>query len=352
MEKSNVTICLILALLSGCGDRDEAYYENNFDEAKQKITSCQKERLELIANRKYTEASRVFQGGTECYFAKKVVENEQRRKHEEYLKAKEEKENRKKEEVFESIKKEYGNLSTQEYVNIFLSSDCARKKHKIINNYDIDKKYYERNKNYKCLGMIRFYLVHKDRLLQNLSKLNLESLIKQENDYCKRDKRELSVCSIWAKGVQTKTKNTFAEMSYQELIKNSSPYCNDKKKQKKIICSSLKPILTDLVSSTPYVSSLNISQLEEQKKILCDSPISSRNSCRIYENLYIKKSRDIVNDYMSDFEKLKTDYNHCFDLLKNSKGSNKIQHTYPCLQAGKAADKLGVGSQWWYKKIQ
>ncbi|MGX2949794.1 hypothetical protein ACWIUA_02635 [Ursidibacter sp. B-7004-1] len=282
--------CLTVFGLTACSEKDKEYYLSHIEKAQEKVQQCRQEQEKaFLANNK--EQYQAVKNDKECQAAHLAMKEHIQKKEEEERLAKEAKEKAAIEQAKQELNKELSQLNWQETVQRFVNHQCSQ--------------IYISNENYECRAFKSIYDERVEDAKKELSKANFTELLTQEKQYCSRDKRKYSACSIWQDVITEVGRTHFSALPFQEL-------------------SSLR-----------------------QNHCVYDG--RSLAACHIWERVNLEKEKEIVDAYTKDYESLKKDYNQCVKLLaaiddnwKNIEKRDNIASKYPCPQTMEARSKLGL----------
>ncbi|MFD0965880.1 hypothetical protein ACFQ02_03300 [Seminibacterium arietis] len=282
-------LLLLLAsfMLTACSEKDKNYYINNIDEAEKKVQQCTTELEEaFLTNNK--EKLVKLKKDPECLAAREAVREDKISKAEQALLLKETERKKAILEAKEKLLKEYGNTNWKLFAQSYVNTECA-------------KKWFVGNDDYSCIAFREIYQDKVKDAKAELTKIPFVELFNQEKSYCAKDKRPHSVCDIWEKTLNEQAEEYFEQMELKELNNQETTYCDYKTSQ--VVCSTLNKIIN-------------------------------------------KKHKEVVSQYVKDYELLKRDYNQCVMQIKNVKNNyikqSKIMNSYPCKQTKSARMELSL----------
>ncbi|MDG6882162.1 Uncharacterised protein [Phocoenobacter uteri] len=291
MKKSILFLGLSTLVLTGCSEKDKAYYLSHIDDAKTKFKQCEKRMFEAMSSRDQEKFEAVGKD-KECVAAEQAlredrkIQAEKKRLEEEALQKAEVSKARK------QLDKKFANLDWKETAYQYVNSDCA-------------KKFFIAPNNYECRAFKEIYDEKAEQGKQELLKNSLEQLVTSKKAYCSKDQRRYSACDIWKSAVKEQSKVEFSALDFDQLHRQSNKYCN--------------------YGSQYY------------------------DACSTLEEVAREKENMIIDQYVKNYESLKKDYNQCVtklakigDSYKVYKQRAEIAENYPCPQAHLARLKLGL----------
>ncbi|KAE9540534.1 hypothetical protein HT665_00115 [Ursidibacter maritimus] len=296
MKKQLGLLSIGALLLVGCGEKDHQYYLENVDKAQEKVKECKAE-VQKLLKEKNKEKLVELAANKECNAADSALKEHRKQ---ELEKQRLEKENARKElleKIRKDLDKQYGNLSWQEMAAEYVNHDC--------NNARSSSSWEQ------CEVLGKLYNEKEEQGKMELSKLSLEQLLSEQKTYCTKDRRVLSACDIWQKATLSVAKQEF-----------------DKK---------------------------DFSALSQQEKNYCDYNSSNYFLCATWRESFRVSEKNIVDNYVKNYELLKKDYNQCVASIQNidndesksyaikAEERESITSNYPCRQAGYARSSLGLG---------
>ncbi|MEG9490903.1 hypothetical protein [Mannheimia indoligenes] len=286
--------------LTGCSEKDKAYYLQNIDKAEAKKTECENKAKEAW-NKKDENALKALQKDAECNAAIDAIKEDRKIKAEIERKAAEAKAREEIEREKAKIKQELGQADWKATTHYVVNSDCA----KYVNQFSKTGFVVPQN-NYACKAIEEIHLENVELGKTELVKLPYDELLKQEKEFCAKDKRPLSACSIWETALGEQAEKAFETQDLPTLEQQKSEYAmfNNKK------------------------------------------PLSAK---RAFEKALKAKEQAVIENYTKNPEQLKQDYNQCVEKVKQigdhySKHEQRsaVTHFYPCSQAQAARRKLGL----------
>ncbi|QIW16028.1 hypothetical protein A4G20_06620 [Pasteurellaceae bacterium RH1A] len=271
---------LAMALgLTACGEKDQAYYAKNLDEAKVKLKECEK----AFWEGKLKKEDKAF---TECLAAEGAVKEQRRIEREKVEAERKAKEQAELEAAKAKMVEQYGSQSWQDFTKTVLNSSC-------LNTIG-----FERSSD--CRAMETLYNEKINPAIEELKSQGLANLLNTRENYCKQDQRKFSTCDVWKRAAGEQAQVELAQVPYETLLSQEKTYC-------------LKG---------------------DYMKI--DEP------CKTWGNTVKAKNDEIVEAFTKDYEKLKVTYNQCIDQIKKANWDKQyeISSTYPCRHAQDARIKL------------
>lgn len=302
---------LVLGVLVGCGEKNEEYFFQNQDKAKDKIAVCEAD-LEKAFKNKDEKAFEKVRNNAECNAANDALKKQRQIDYEKAykereLQAKLAAEKRAEEKRLAAEKREaeitqfkkqldgdHKDKSWQDKLTEVLKMECTRV-------YD---------PSLECIAAEQFKEESMNEGLKSLESSSFDEVVAQEKELCSRDKREGSACTVWKKSLVQKTEILVAE--------------------------------------------LNLFDLETQKSQFCDNRNFPREVCGTWSKRWDEQSELLVKLFVDDFDLFKKTYNACvadvatvksqkLGWSKESEAMNKITRYAPCYQASQAYSKRGLG---------
>ncbi|OOH92397.1 hypothetical protein BMT54_00390 [Pasteurellaceae bacterium 15-036681] len=286
-----IPILLVTLVLTGCSEKDKAYYLNNLDKAEAKKAECrsQQEKAFLAKDKQKLESLRK---DAECQAAIEAIREHQQA---EYERMKQEKAEKQKEAIAEARKQLDTTLSSSNWQNVA---------HHYVNN-ECSQKWVIKEDDYSCLALRELY---EEKVVQGKNELlqyDFKKLLAEQNNFCTKDKRKFSVCDIWGQALKEKAEQAFSQVPFHELSRQREQYCN--------------------YDSPNYVA------------------------CSAWEKVYETKNKEAVDQFAQNYDVLKKEYNQCVDKLQKIgdhyskyKERDAVTEYYPCSQAKQARIKLNL----------
>ncbi|MDP8052729.1 hypothetical protein QJU23_09930 [Pasteurella atlantica] len=294
MKKSILLFCLSALLLTGCSEKDKAYYLSHIDNAKSKLKQCEKQMFEAMSS-KDKEKFEAIRKDKECIAADQAIRENRKIQIE---KARLEKEALEKSEISKARKKlneKFAKLDWKEIAYQYVNSDCA-------------KKLFISSNDYLCRAFKALYDEKAEQGKTALLKNSLEQLFELKKTYCAKDQRRYSTCDIWKSAVKEQSATEFSKLDFEQLDRQKNKYCE--------------------YGSKYY------------------------DACSTLQDVAREKENIVIEQYVKNYDALKKVYNQCIakitELAKidNSFGfyskRNAILENYPCSQARSARSKLGL----------
>lgn len=311
MKKILLSVVVLVGLV-GCSEKNEEYYFQNLDKAQDKMTACKADAEKAFKN-KDEKAFEKVRNDAECRSADSAL---QKQRQIDYEKAYEE---RKLQEKLEAEKKAEEKRLAEEKRN----ADIAQLKKQLdednkakswqdklteVLKMDCTRVY---NPTLECIAAEQFKEEAMNEGLKSLEASSFDEVVAKENEFCSRDKREGSACTVWGKSLVQKTDTLVAELNIFDLeATNKDKFCGN--------------------NSFPY------------------------EVCRVWSKRWDEQSALLVKVFMDDFDVFKETYNACvadvatvksqkLGWSKESEAMNKITRYAPCYQASQAYSKRGLG---------
>ncbi|STY62039.1 hypothetical protein M3704_00290 [Mannheimia haemolytica] len=286
--------------LTGCSEKDKAYYLQNIDKAQTKVAECENKLKEAWKN-KDENALKTLEKDAECNAAIQAVKEDRKIKAEQARKAAEAKAREEIDREKAKIKQELGQADWKAVAHYVVNSSCA----KYVNQFS-KTGFAVPKDNYACKAIEEIHLENLEAGKAELLKFPYDELRSQEKEYCAKDKRPLSACFIWEQALGEQAEKAFEAQDLQTLEKQKSEYAMFSDKQ----------------------------------------PISAK---RAFEKAFKAKEEAVIENYTKNYEQLKQDYNQCVEKVKQigdhySKHEQRsaVTNFYPCSQAQAARRKLGL----------
>lgn len=286
--------------LTGCSEKDKAYYLQNIDKAEAKKTECENKAIEAW-QKKDENAAKALQKDAECHAAIDAIKEDRKIKAEQERKAAEAKAREEIDREKAKIKQELGQSDWKASAHYIVNSDCA----KYVNQFSKTSFAIPRD-NYACKAIEEIHLENVELGKTELMKLPYDELLKQEKAFCAKDKRPLSACSIWETALGEQAEKAFETQDLPVLEQQQSEYAS---------FSNKKPLRVK----------------------------------RAFEKVLRSKEQAVIENYTKNPDLLKQDYNQCVEKVKQignhySKHEQRsaVTNFYPCSQAKAARQKLGL----------
>ncbi|MGL4675602.1 MAG: hypothetical protein ACRCXK_12155, partial [Wohlfahrtiimonas sp.] len=163
----------------------------------------------------------------------------------------------------------------------------------------------------ECIAAEQFKEESINEGLKSLDASSFDEVVAKEKEFCSRDKREGSACTVWGKSLVQKTEGLVAELNIFDLeATNKEKFCGN--------------------NNFPY------------------------EVCRVWSKRWDEQSELLVKLFVDDFDLFKKTYNACvadvatvksqkLGWSKESEAMNKITRYAPCYQASQAYSKRGLG---------
>lgn len=297
-----LTLVLVVGLaLVGCEEKNQEYYSQHIDSAKEKLDDCLKTLYKAIMQSDQTLFNKITQD-TECQAASDAIKKDPIEQ-----KIKEAKEKQALESELIAIKKQIAGKSWQESINKYLEVE------------ECNSLFLKTSPQCKAWKMI--YNEKVDEGKKELIKLPFEGIKEQMHSLCKLYKGPSSNCSL-------------AELVLEEKAKE------------------------DLANA-------DIQTVEAKKSIYCAEDINSSNACsKSWNNAWNRESDKHIKFFTENDEEFINTFNSCVDKVaavdaqklewsQKNDLERQITDTYPCYQAKMAYSKRGMGySVRFEKKIE
>ncbi|PWD80726.1 hypothetical protein DC083_06325 [Ignatzschineria ureiclastica] len=300
--KKLIVVGLLSVFLVACGEKDENYYFEHQDKAREKINSCEEQMMKAFMNLD-EKAGRAIEADNECKAAKAAIKKQ---RNIEYEKEKAEKEQQKR-LAEEARLKAITDIETQ------LEKELSGKEWPaVISEYlkqaECQQRFFNQDEDLNCVAWKVIYDKAVETGKTDLAQYSFIDLNAQEPVYCGLDKRRGSACTVWAE----------ARVARAEI--------------------DLKP--------------LDIEALSTVREDYCTN--GDYNTCNVWTKAWQVKNDVIVKQFVEDDELFVETYNNCFaevtkirqaDLKWNerSRQEEAIVSSYPCDQARQAYRNRGMG---------
>lgn len=282
------------SLLTACGDKDTAYYLKNIDKAKEKSSECSNKVAEAFLKRD-TKLIEKLGKDKECLSADEALKEHKRLERERKKAKQEAKEKAELEKAKSEISVKYQGLDWKQAVTQYVNSEC-------------NKKFFIGSDDYHCKAEQSIYDENVAKGKLELEKLDYYQLMEKESEYCSRDKRNKSTCSVWGEVLSEAAKKVLSPLNYPDIENKEGEFCQPNQEY-------------------------------------------NHPACQTWREINREKEQALVEQYVADYDSLRKDYNHCVEQLKPLIGDwqkyslvNKISSSYPCKQARNARIKLGLSS--------
>ncbi|PJG86304.1 hypothetical protein [Conservatibacter flavescens] len=290
MKKLTLTMLVSsVLLLAACGEKDQAYYLSNPDKAKEKMAQCEAEAIAAIKNKDEAKFKKL-QSDVECNGADAAIKELRRQEMERERQEREAKIKAELEKAKEQIMAEYKNLTWQEAVTKYVNSEC--------------NKMFIGQSDYACLAAKAIYDENVATAKNELKKTPFLELIEQRQQFCAKDQRPGSTCSVWGDAVKELGESELMKIEFGTLYEQQAQFCQDNGKN------------------------------------------YNHPACLTWQKVLNTKEKEVVKAYVENYEKLKADYNMCFDKRQAAKGFNArhaVEVSYPCRQVSQARSQLRLG---------
>ncbi|MGQ0286568.1 hypothetical protein ACT2CV_05120 [Pasteurellaceae bacterium 22721_9_1] len=273
-----------------CSEKNKEYYLANPDKAEQKWQQCRKAMDNAFMSNDKSSFEKT-EKDPECKASREAIIELRKQKEEQERLEKEAKEKAAIEEARQKLDQEFGQLDWQEFTRQFVNTQCATN--------------YIREDDYPCRALKSIYDEKTSKAKAELTKLTFADLLGQEKQYCGRDQRKFSACSVWEEAITEVGKSHFDAIPFQELEKINDKFC-----------------------------------VYDGRRLA---------ACHIFEKVKKQKGKEIINAYVQNYDGLKQDYNQCVKRLaeigdnwKKYKEREAVSNYYPCPQARDARSQLGL----------
>ncbi len=287
MKKNLLAICVSVAAfsLSACSDNDKEYYLNHISEAESKLQQCNADAKEALQNKDRDALNKIKQD-VECQAASAAVKEHRTAE----AKRQREEEQAKRQAALDEAKKklndEFGDLDWRAFTNKFLKHQC------VIN-------YNNNRDNPECPALYALQHEKEEQGNAEMMKLPLDEILVAQKEACSTGIFGThTICHIIGTAGVKKAAEDAAKMTLAELATVVDEY---------------------------------------------NAPDHPRNLLRFsFKREYDKKSKEYVDYLKGDYERIKTAYNQCVDLVaaipeNDAQTKRKLLSTYPCAQAVDAA---------------
>lgn len=293
------TLITSTLLLTACSEKDKAYYLQNIDKAETKKAECEN-KLKEAWNKKDENAIKALKLDSECNAAIDAIKEDRKIKAEQERQAKEAKAREEIDREKVKIKQKLGQADWKAVAHYIVNSECAKHSNQFSKSGFVIPE-----DNYSCRAVEEIYQETVKLAKTELTKFSYNDLLAQEKEYCSKDKRPLSACSIWEIALGEQAEKAFES---QDL-----------------------PILEQ--------------QKSEYKMFYDKKPLSAKKA---FEKVFKAKEQAVIENYTKNPDLLKQDYNQCVEKVKQigdhySKHEQRsaVTNFYPCSQAQAARRKLG-----------
>lgn len=224
-----------LLLVTGCSEKDAAYYQDNPKAAKEKMQECEK----ALGEAKDEESVMQIINDKECNAADDALKAI-RKAEREAEKAAVENENKAILATAEqALMKEHGNLDWKGFQKVYKATECRS----YVNFGRFGRKISPEDA--KCAAIKQHY----DKLIgeaeNSFANTPFNELIKKEKEFCSLDKGRLSPCSVWQGSLKESAKNSFKDTPYETLFTEENHYCEIKSEFNHYFCSAYNTVLEE-----------------------------------------------------------------------------------------------------------
>lgn len=288
--------------ISGCSEKDKAYYLQNIDKAEAKKTECENKIKEAWKSKDENTIKAVTQDA-ECNAAVEAIKEDRKIKAEQERLAREAQARAEIDKEKAKIKQELGQADWKAIAHFVVNSECGQK----YKNSFSETGFAIPKDNSACRAVEEIYQEATEQGKAELVKFPYNDLLAQEKEYCGKDKRPLSACSIWQKALGEQAEKAFEAQDLQTLEKQKADHG---------------------MFSNKYPHSVS----------------------KAFEKAFKAKEEAVIANYTKNYDLLKQDYNQCVEKLqkigndwKKHEERSVVSDFYPCEQAKKARLKLGLG---------
>lgn len=221
-----------LLLVTGCSEKDMAYYQDNPEAAKEKMQECKK----ALGEAKDEETAMQIINDKECNAADDALKAIRKAEREAEKAAVESKNKAILAAAEKDLMKEHGDLDWKGFQKVYKASECRS----YIGFFGKISP-----KDAKCAAIKQRY----DKLIgeaeNSFANTSFNELIKKEKEFCSLDKGRLSPCSVWQGSLKKSAKNSFKDTSYETLFTEKNNYCEIKSEFNYYFCNAYNEILEE-----------------------------------------------------------------------------------------------------------
>lgn len=212
-------------LLSGCGEKDKAYYLSNIEDAQKKRASCEESIVQamMAGDEKKLKS---LENDAECRAADLAIKEnakiERERQQAEAEKLRQEEEAKKAAEAAQEKSKlveQYKDVTWQQNIANYANNECSKTSFSTFGG---------KTKTPICMAWQTFYEEQVDIGKQALDTLTLPEMEAQIGDYCSLDRRTISACTVFSAVYTEKEKKAVeAYVADTEKMKTDYNQCVD-----------------------------------------------------------------------------------------------------------------------------
>lgn len=201
MKKALLVMVVALAMF-GCGEKDEKYFSKNIERAEEMVNECEAEAMKAIQEQDKDALKEVIEN-TECQAAKSAVSKYKMEKYKLERELKQKELAAKKQAIIDDINKTYGDLSWRDFFVAY-------------NEKNRELTFEQRDPMRKLLEK------KQQEAKEEVGKKEYDQLVKSEEEYCLKDKRHISPCTVYKKVMREKEKVIVADYvkNYEKLKKD------------------------------------------------------------------------------------------------------------------------------------
>lgn len=308
--KKIIGVALIGLILAACGDRDQNYFFENQDKAKEQLKSCEKKLMDAIENgdKKKYEA---VKSDAECLAAESALKKQrqldwQKEQEERELQRKlaEEKKLQDIADAKAIIVADHQDKTWEKRISEYLKNDCYRSWGRMTP---------------ECTAWKEFYDETVAEGKAQLVALDFADLKTKANDYCNLDQRSGSSCAVW-----------------QEALADKGS--------------------TELENADIYT-------IEARKEEFCSNDIRNLSVCNSsWGNAWRSQNDELIKFFTDNDAEFITTYNQCIDRIQEVEAQglqygekyqalDAIKGAAPCSQVANSYRNRGMGYSPFQAKI-
>lgn len=309
--KKIIGIALVGLILAACGDRDENYFFENQNKAKEHLKSCEEKLMDALENgneKKFNEIN----NDAECLAAESALKKQRQL---DWQKEQEERELQKKlaeekrlQDIADTkalITADHQDKTWEKRVSEYLKQDCNTG--------------WFSTPTTECAAWSEFYEEAVDEGKAQLTALDFADLKTKANEYCKLDQRSGSSCAVWQEAL--------ADKGSSEL------------------------------------ENADIYTIEARKEEFCSDDIRNLNVCnRSWGDAWRAKNDELIKFYTDNDAEFIITYNQCVDRVQEveakglrygekNRAISAVTKAAPCEQAAGAYRNRGMGYAQFQVKI-
>lgn len=308
--KKIVLSVVVVGVLAGCGEKNEEYYFQNLDKAQDKMAACKADAEKAFKN-KDEKAFEKVRNDAECQSASDALQKQRQIEYEQKVQAR---------ELEKKLAAEKRAADIAAFKNTLITEHKDKGwEDKLTEALKVECRPTFSEPTVECAAWKVFQNETIEEGLKSLDNSSFDEVVAKENEFCSRDKREGSACTVWGKSLVQKTESIVAE--------------------------------------------LNLFDLEAQKSQFCDNKSLPYQVCQAWSKRWDEQSALLVKVFMDDFDVFKETYNACTQDIANIKSQklgwskesdavNAITRFAPCYQASQAYTKRGLGYTAFKEPIQ